>query len=251
LTGVSGLDKLLGGGLPEQSFILVAGGPGTGKTTLATQFLVNGIRTCKDNAVFVSLTENRADYFREMKRFGWDLAKLEAEKKFTFVDASPMRHIPGQVNIGKMSLGKQDFTLLSLIENINAAVKTAEVKASGQIRLVVDPLTPLVHLHQDLANRRNLMLDFVDAVLQTGATCIATLELPNMGATRRYQLEEYVAQGVILMQTIKAENEKELTRMLQVEKMRGSEINDQLHPYAITENGIQMLKEMPAQISQK
>ncbi len=58
-TGIPGLDKLLTGGLPKSRIILLSGGPGTGKTILSSQYLVNGILDYEESGVYVSLDENK------------------------------------------------------------------------------------------------------------------------------------------------------------------------------------------------
>jgi KaiC/GvpD/RAD55 family RecA-like ATPase len=63
-------------------------------------------------------------------------------------------------------------------------------------------------------------------------------ELRGTGIEREYQFEEYLSQGVILLRTVLKGNK--LTRMFQVEKMRGLDIDTQPHPYEITENGIEV-----------
>ncbi|HEX4920451.1 MAG TPA: ATPase domain-containing protein, partial [Candidatus Bathyarchaeia archaeon] len=71
-TGIPGLDKLLTGGLPRNRTILLSGGPGTGKTILSSQYLVNGILDYEEPGVYVSLDENKEHVYEEMLDFGWD-----------------------------------------------------------------------------------------------------------------------------------------------------------------------------------
>ncbi len=92
-TGIQGLDQLLEGGIPQGRTILVVGGPGTGKTIFASQFIFNGIRQQAENGVFVSLDEGKDHFFREMQHFGWDFKKAEQENKFVFVDATRMSRV--------------------------------------------------------------------------------------------------------------------------------------------------------------
>ena len=58
-TGISGLDEMLGGGLPQGRVMLVIGEPGAGKTLLASQFLISGINRYAENGLLVSLKDNR------------------------------------------------------------------------------------------------------------------------------------------------------------------------------------------------
>ena len=83
-TGVPGLDELLNGGIPEGRVVLVVGGPGSGKTTLASQFLYKGISDYNENGVFVSIDEEKEHYYNEMINFGWDFSQTEINGKFSF-----------------------------------------------------------------------------------------------------------------------------------------------------------------------
>ncbi len=234
-TGIFGLDEILAGGIPSGRVVLVLGGPGTGKTILSTQFLVNGIRSYDENAVFVSLDESRQHYYAEMEKFGWDLAQSEKENRFVFVDASPIRNIPGEVKIGKTTIGKRDFSMLSLIESIRSAVKGIDAR-----RIAIDPIASLVFQYPDVVERRNAVLDLMEALVGTGATCMVNSEslTGGVGREREVQLEEYLAHGVIMLQTLQVG--RALVRVLQVEKMRETPVDMQPHPYKISGMGIEV-----------
>jgi KaiC/GvpD/RAD55 family RecA-like ATPase len=232
-TGVPGLDDLLGGGIPQGRVILVVGGPGTGKTILASQFLVNGILRYGENGLFVSLDEPKHFLYREMAAFGWNLESFEKERKFAFVDASPIRLIPGEVKIGKLAIGKRDFSLLSLIESVQSGANTIGAK-----RIVIDPLASLIFQYPEATARRNAILDLVEALIATGATCILTTELRAPGTDRAVQVEEYLTHGVIVLQTLQVG--RALVRSIQVEKMREAAIDMQPRPYKIGPLGIEV-----------
>ena len=233
LTGIPGLDEVLGGGIPQGRVVLLVGGPGAGKTILATQFLVNGAKNYGEKSAFVSLDESKQHYYSEMGKFGWDIARLEQERKFAFVDASPIRTIPGEVKIGKMTIGKKDFSLLSLIEGIKSGVKSIDAT-----RIAIDPIASLVFQFPDIIQRRNAVLDLVEALVETGGTCMLTTELRIPGLERAVQLEEYLAHGVIVLQTVQVG--RSIVRSLQVEKMRETAIDMQPRPYRITPSGIEV-----------
>jgi len=232
-TGISGLDEILGGGLPQGRVVLILGEPGAGKTILCSQYLANGMRF-GESGLFVSMEEGKGHYWREMSAFGWDLEAAEKSGKFAFVDASPIRTIPGEVRIGKLTIGKQDFSLISLLEVVRNSAK-----AIGAQRIVVDPISTLIFQYPDETERRKALLDFVEALAETGATCVLSSELRRVGLKGRIvQLEEYLVHGVILMQTLPAGRTME--RIIQVEKMRETAIDRQPRPYRITESGIEV-----------
>lgn len=233
LTGVPGLDELLYGGIPRGRVILIVGGPGTGKTILCAQYLVNGIQKYGENGVIVTLDESKQHIYSEMAKFGWNLAALEHENKLAFVDASPIRYVTGEVKLGKLTLGKREFSMLSLIEGIQRGVEQVNAK-----RIAVDPIASFIFQYPDMTQRRTAVLDLTEALMNTGATCLLTTELRAAGFERNVQLEEYLAHGVILLQTLQVG--KFLSRTLQVEKMRETEIDPQPRPYKITDKGIEV-----------
>ncbi|MBS7626096.1 AAA family ATPase [Candidatus Bathyarchaeota archaeon] len=232
-TGIHGLDELLGGGLPKGRVTLIIGTPGSGKTVLCAQFLLKGARDYGENGIYVSLDESRDQFMEEMASFRWDFEKLEKTRCFSFIDASPIRKIQGPVTVGKLTLGKRDFSLLSLIEGIRS-----NVKAVGAERVALDPLASLIFQYPDPAERRTAILDLIEALIHTGATCLITSELKMTGPRRILQEEEYLAHGVILMTTLKVG--KSTVRIMEIEKMRGISIDDQPRPYKITPNGIEV-----------
>src|SRR5713226_10561952 len=133
-TGIPGLDKLLSGGLPKGRTILLSGGPGTGKTILSSQFLVNGILDYEEPGIYISLDESKQHVLEEMLDFGWDLEELENSKKLVFLEASPMRYLPAEIKVGKLTVGRKEFSMATLIEMIRTSVKEIGAK-----RIVVDP----------------------------------------------------------------------------------------------------------------
>jgi circadian clock protein KaiC len=215
---------------------MVLGEPGAGKTILCSQYLANGVSKFGESGLFVSLEEGKGHYLREMSAFGWDLEEAEKTGKFRFVDASPIRTIPGEVRIGKLTIGKQDFSLISLLEVVKNSAKEI-----GALRIVVDPISTLIFQYQNENERRKAMLDLVEALAETGATCVLASELKRIGIKGRIvQLEEYLVHGVILMQTIQTKSGGAMERTIQVEKMRETVIDRQPRPYKIVDTGIEV-----------
>jgi KaiC/GvpD/RAD55 family RecA-like ATPase len=232
-TGISGLDEMLAGGIPKGRVVLVVGGPGTGKTILSAQYLVNGIVNHGEPGLFITLDENRNHLIREMASFGWDIPGFEKANKWAFTDVSPSQNVEGEAKSSKLTIGKKDFSMEWVIAKIKA-----EAKSLGARRLVVDPITSLVFHYQDTTQRRSVILDLVDTLSSTDATTIMTTELRIGGLERNVQLEEYLAHGVIVLQTLQVG--KAVTRVIQIEKMRETPIDTQIRPYRITEKGIEI-----------
>src|SRR3972149_4154887 len=115
-----------------------------------------------------------------MSAFGWELEGAEKTGKFNFVDASPIRTIPGEVRIGKLTIGRQDFSLISLLEVIRSSAKAIDAQ-----RIVVDPISLLLYQYPDESQRRKALLDLVEALAETGATCLLSSELHRVGLKGR------------------------------------------------------------------
>src|SRR3954466_10297047 len=71
-TGVEGLDEILGGGLPPSRLYLVQGNPGSGKTTLGLQFLLDGVRRA-ERCLYISLSETKAELRGVADSHGWSI----------------------------------------------------------------------------------------------------------------------------------------------------------------------------------
>ena len=122
-TGILGFDEITGGGLPHGRTTLLVGGPGSGKTIFALQFLVQGARVCKEPGIFVAFEEAPARIVTNFETFGWRLTDLLKQKLF-FLDAHPT---PDLVQSGSFDL--------------SGMLAALEVKAEE-----MDPSPPLVIL---------------------------------------------------------------------------------------------------------
>lgn len=232
-TGISGLDELLGGGIPRGHTVSVFGGPGTGKTTLAMQFLYNGASRYDEPGIFITLDESPGDLKRHMSVYGWDINKLEKKQKLVILDVSPTKHI---ARIIKMKTSKE--RLYSLLSIGNIIKGTAE--KIGAKRVVIDPMSTLIFQYPELGERRLAIMDLLRTLkTETNCTSLITLDLRATALEREYQLEEYLTQGTIILQRV-AHPQAGLTRVILIEKMRGIDHDTQPHPYAINQQGIQV-----------
>ena len=240
-TGIEGLDELISGGFPKGRVILVIGGPGAGKTVLASQFLYKGLSEYGENGIVVSLDEGKEHYYAEMMKFGWDFKKAEEEHKFGFIDATKL----SRVAMLKEKLLKEETSSLrgkqlpidKLIEELQDKMKELNAK-----RVVLDTLAQLFYRFLDPIERRTASQDLIEAFSDLGATVLVTTELSQLGLERKPNDEEFLVHGVIMMQTLYSGGTT--TRGLQVEKMRGVSINNNLVPYTIDKTGIEIYPTM-------
>ena len=131
-TGVAGLDEILGGGLPEFSFNIVAGSPGCGKTTLAHQF------------VFANATqEHPALYFTVLGEPA--LKMLRYQQQYSFFDFSKLNSCVRFINLGQVLL---DRGLTGILEEITREVETANARI-----VVVDSFRTVIREAHDSEQR--------------------------------------------------------------------------------------------------
>jgi circadian clock protein KaiC len=231
-TGIHGVDKILADkGIPKGHTILVSGGPGSGKTTFAIQFLYIGVTQHNESGIYVTLDEEPSDIKKNMLKYGWDLKKLEDEKKLMFINVSPVRVAPSET--GLIQIGMKEFRLIKLLEAIKQGVKEVNAK-----RVVIDPITIFTLQYPNEVERIYAMRDLLRDLRQTGSTNLMISELRGTGWEREHQFEEYLTQGVILLRTFPKNGR--LVRVFQVEKMRGLAIDNQPRPYEISDKGIEV-----------
>lgn len=238
-SGVKGLDEILGGGFPKGRTILVVGSPGSGKTILAIQFLQAGA-AAGERSIYVTFDERPEQVKENVSAFGWDLDRLEAEGKILFVDATPFRRTRG-TSVAKYE-GPGGVPLQEVVPEVTLGGLVNTVKRLAEeedvTRLAVDPITSLSVRYQSPIRRRRAMLMLFDALSSTGGTCLVTSEMRTAMLSRRFQLEEFLSQGVVLLRT--GIHEGNVLRAIQVEKMRGIAHDTQLRPYIISQNGIEV-----------
>jgi KaiC/GvpD/RAD55 family RecA-like ATPase len=186
--------------------------------------------------LYISLDESKNQLKEEMSIFGWDIEKLEKDGKLAIVDASPIRLIPGKINIGTVCIGKRDFNLLSLIEIINKNAEKIDAK-----RAVIDPIAALTLQYGDASERRSATLDLLEALAKLRTTNLITTELKSLTLQREILTEEFLAQGVIVLHSWRSQFVSH--GGIQIEKMRGIAHDKEIRPYKITENGIEVFSQ--------
>lgn len=200
-TGIPGFDELVGG-LPKGELVIVAGGPGTGKTIFSASFLYWGAVKYGERGIYVSFSEDKSAFMRNMASLGLDFEKLEREDLFKFLDLLTL-----------MEAGTSE--ILETILN--------EASSFGAQRLVIDSLTAIA---QGMSSPRELRV-FLHTLLSRimkamGCTTILIEEVPLGRRQIGYGFEEFVASAVILLERLLFEDK--FLRRLRIVKMRGVEV---------------------------
>jgi KaiC/GvpD/RAD55 family RecA-like ATPase len=149
-SGVQGLDEILQGGIPRGGCILLAGGPGSGKTILSSQFLFKGALEHGEPGLLVTFDESPESIRKNMLRFSWDLAGLEEENKLRILDLSNLIYLtPEEFQKTAYGVNVPEFTIIGAMNIIRE-----NVEALGAERVVVDGVTSLSVF--EAKKRRNL-----------------------------------------------------------------------------------------------
>jgi circadian clock protein KaiC len=223
-TGIQGLDTVTGGGFPRGRPTLICGGPGTGKTLMAMEFLVRGATEYGEPGVFVSFEERPADLVANVASLGFHLSELEGQKKLA-VD---------YVHIERNEIEETgQYNLDGLFIRLGSAIDSVKAK-----RIAFDTLENLYAGLQNHSIVRAELGRLFGWLKDRGITAVITAERGE-GALTRYALEEYVADCVILLDHRVADEIS--TRYLRVIKYRGTSHGTNEFPFLIGENGLSVL----------
>ncbi len=240
-TGVAGLDEMLEGGLPKGYTILVAGGPGSGKSTFAMQFLTNGVEQYKENGIYITLEEKAADMKRNFSSYGWDLSKIKIismiPQKISV--AQETKYITGAEVTGDggeddntIELSPKKFSTDLVRDLIKEHVEKSDAK-----RLVVDSLAALSIQLEDTFSIRQEILGLSNLLSELGCTSLLLTEMPEgQKGISRYGIEEFVCQGVIALYNIRKGSER--ARGLEILKMRGTKHSQKICLMEMADQGI-------------
>jgi circadian clock protein KaiC len=231
-TGISGLDEVTLGGLPAGRPTLICGGPGCGKTLLATTFLVNGAVMFNEPGVFMSFEESGDDLVQNVASMGFDLGALVAQKKVT-IDF---------VRLERSEIEESgEYDLEGLFVRLDYAIKTVGAK-----RVVLDTLEVLFAGLGDTQILRAEIRRLFAWLKQHNLTAVITAE-QGAGALTRFGIEEYVSDCVLLLDN-RVSNQI-TTRRLRIVKYRGSAHGTNEYPFLIDKRGISVLPVTSAGLS--
>jgi circadian clock protein KaiC len=228
-TGIPGVDALTKGGFPKRRTTLACGTSGSGKTLIAMQFLVEGIKHYDTPGVFVALEESPEDITRNVQGMGWDIQKMIDDGKWVYVDGA-IRHPEDENYLGG------DFDLQPLVDRIIAAIKRV-----GADRVSVDSLSALLCRFSDSGLIRREMFRLTQALREAGVTSLITAERIQDGNNEitRYGVEEYVVDNVVILRNRSDETRRR--RTIEILKLRGGAHATGEFPFSITDSGLQAI----------
>jgi circadian clock protein KaiC len=223
-TGLDGLDDVIGGGLPRNHIYLLDGEPGTGKTTLALQYLLEGARE-GERGLYVTLSESESELIEVARSHGWALDKvtvyeLSAETAGSTDEEYTIFH-PVEVELQE--------TLGAVFEIVERTKPT---------RVVIDSLSELRLLARDPLRFRRQILSLKQFF--AGRDCTVLLLDDRSAPAGDMQLHS-LAHGVIMLEHLALEYGAERRRLL-VTKLRGVRFRGGYHDFRIRTGGIQVFE---------
>lgn len=227
-TGIPGMDEILGGGIRENSTVLLTGAPGTGKSIFALQFIVEGAKK-GEPGIFITTDETLESTRSYAESIGLELEKYEKK--------------------GLITLIRQIVTTKKLV---TIATPLDIIRKHKVKRVVLDSLSlfELTHVAGIIDYRKEL-LNFLLRMKEIGVTLLATAEMATTNIdVLTYRPEDFLFEGVVLFTKIRKGASFE--RCITVAKMRGQEHSINIYPFKIGKGGITVFPhELPFSLIEK
>ena len=228
-SGIAGLDEILQGGFPRECFFLVAGSPGAGKTTLAMQFLLDGVRR-GETCLYISLSETKNEIEKVAQSHGWDLSKLHISAL-----------VPSEHNLSADS----QLTVFSPSELELGETTEALIAAANQYRpqrLVIDSMSEIRLIAQNPLRYRRQILALKQYFTDRGCTALLLDDLSGGGHGDHV---ETVAHGVLNLEQLANQFGAE-RRRIRISKLRGVPFRGGFHDFTIRTGGVDVFPRLVA-----
>jgi KaiC/GvpD/RAD55 family RecA-like ATPase len=209
-TGIPGLDDLIEGGIVKGDLIALAGRTGTGKSTFAMQFLVQGALEHGDTGVYITFGEDASTLRRNFASFRWDIKALEKKGKIKILD-----------DVETTSIDR-------LVKNLERTIASLKAK-----RLVIDSITSLLLSSQIPIDPKFFTKRLYQVLKKDGCTTllITSVEGEKLG----FEIEEIVDGIIVLEAVLDGPNIK---RQAIIRKMRGTQHSMVYQDVTISSSGI-------------
>ncbi|ODS37036.1 hypothetical protein BEH94_08280 [Candidatus Altiarchaeales archaeon WOR_SM1_SCG] len=224
-TGINEMDKILGGGIPQGSSVLLAGSSGSGKTILCSEFIFRGASEHDEKGVYICLTEPKAKMIKNLKNFGFYDQKAVDDGDVYFLDMEVAEKL-------REMLLLNPSTLVRTIVDV--------VKDRGAKRVVIDSVTAVCNSLDDKAEIRDFIFRLGIELSPLDCTALLISEIPPREYVFSvFGVEEFISDGIVHLSDF--ERKGNIIRTLQVVKMRGIEHSMNKQVMQITKGGIKLM----------
>ncbi len=213
-SGIDGLDTMLYGGMMENSSMLVAGGPGTGKTITGLQFINSGLLN-NESCIIATFEERPEQLVLEAKKFGFDFAQYIANGSLKFIYSDPDNVCPAQ----------------------HALHIKKHVESMGAKRVFFDGIVNLEMTLPDHLQLRGYLHTLTDYLKSSSVTSVFTTEISsNCKDLITSPDASFIMDSVVILKHV--ESEHKLRRYIYILKSRGTKHDRGIREYSITDNGL-------------
>lgn len=229
-TGITGFDGLFIKGIPRGANVLIAGGPGTGKTIFCLQTLYNAVRK-GNNCLYITLEELPSRLTQHMREFGWDVEGAE-KSGFQLIRRDPFKIARTVEALLESLKGRLPMELAEVAEIVP--------KGSKPYMIVLDSISALESAFTGRPESYRVYIEQLFRLFEKiGATTFLITETQEAPKTfSRTGVEEFLADGVFVMYYFKVGDRR--VRGIEVLKMRGVRHMGKIVPFQITSRGMEV-----------
>ena len=218
-SGIPKFDALIEGGFEKNSANVVVGGSGSGKTILATQFLIEGMKQ-GEKCLYVTFEEKKEQFYKNMLEFGWNLEEYEKKKLFTFLEYTPVK-------------------VKAMLDEGGGAIETAIIR-QGITRIVIDSITSFALLFEKELEKREAALMLFNMISEWHCTSLLTLEEDPLNTKETpSKTIEFESDSIILIYFTQQKGERK--RYIEILKMRGVKHSKNIYEFEIGSHGVNLL----------
>jgi circadian clock protein KaiC len=239
-TGIQGLDKALNGGFPDGNLVLLSGGAGTGKSTLAMQYIVNGATLFGEKGLYISTEQSEEELQKAASQYGWNLIDLQNKNliKVVYFKVLGEDHFIQRIQ-DVVAAFKPMRIVIDSLTTLTDSMMMSELQKDVGVSLIkiADTVSPVPRTEQIVT--KIILYNLVNSLKEFESTVLMTSELPE-GLQRLSAdgVTEFVADGVMTLENIVVGSSA--FRTLRIRKMRYTDHEKGSVSYDIATQGIEI-----------